>query len=154
TVNGKSILIDGGADPARLLRYIRAHPDISPDIRIVIMTSADVDHHGALARQIDSWRPREFWGPTTLGQAAGGYVRLVRQLCVHTIMHCTEASPCRPNQRFTPESIPEVDIVVLDGGDISDARPSLVVRVEIGDERILFTGDIYGKRPADDAQMP
>jgi len=156
TVGGKTVIIDGGPDPALVQEYIDAHDALTRSVPLVIVTSTDPDHVGGIPDEVARVSLREFFGPKPC-RADDRYAQLLRRMeRDHVRMHCTDGSvaQCPHVSRITPDSVPEVDIVVLHACACENGTGSLVVRIDIGDQRLLFTGDMTTKEVTDAPDLP
>ncbi len=137
---GKTMVIDGGGfygsfDTGRLvsdfLRYRK-----TTRIDYVLLSHAQRDHMGGLKTVVEEFRPREFWWNGT-GELDEGLEEALGRANTRVIrLDATSGARVIEGVRFDflhPERAGT-------GGDVNEQ--SLVVLIEYGQRRFLFTGDI------------
>jgi beta-lactamase superfamily II metal-dependent hydrolase len=178
------IIIDGGDSVKVLRNYVQDRDIIDGPVELVVVTHGDTDHWKGLQRLMnfdgrgpDPPQVLEFWEPgydrlCNAPSDRANYLAFIdhfqqldgvqfRRPLAEFHVPAVETEQLQP---FMLESIPDVTFTLLH----SDATPesdnaecsylinnaSIVLRLQIGTTRILFTGDANGKeRKAEDASQ-
>ena len=174
-VGDTDVLIDGGSDPASLLRYLRDGGLVRGPLELAIVTHRNIDHWNALRNGLP-FKVLEFWVPDRDGRCDAD-ARLeesahsIPGTCVieHSSVVRNSKLPSNCRARENPHHhgnegavdvrlpfAPEVDLTILRTNVISDRDcesrnddSSLVFMATIGSSRFLFTSDLRGKSDGD-----
>lgn len=159
SVGKTDVVIDGGPNPRYLAKYLRDHHRFREAIDLVIISRFDPDHVAGLT-SLRRWPIKAIWKPEIQTADSRSYGGLIAAL--HS--SAREETPEDDSNllKFAPEA-PEIGFRIVrpppvNGGDRISAdfqarHASMILLLEIAGKKLLFTGDLVGKREDQSADM-
>lgn len=156
-VGATEILIDGGGSASFLKAYLADRQLLDGAVELVVATHPETDHYLGLSALLDGHHEiLEYWDPGLKPDGMVPYDRFQKRMTAVAERERIPLWPCGrkgPPERVVLPFAPEVAITILHstpcpGGTTLDERTnqsSIVILLEIGGARFLFTGDITGK---------
>ena len=139
--DGFDLLIDGGPDAKVLGCLGRFLPFTDRTIEVVVMTHPDADHSSGLPLVLDRYTVEQLWRGSHEGSSA-----TVRTLYDIAAAHNVPITPIVAGQQWV---IGNTKLTVLSPAVSPPRDPqektnngSAVIRLDVGEESFLFTGDI------------
>jgi competence protein ComEC len=135
-VDDCDILIDGGKSGAGSTVTSYLNSKGVDDIELMINTHPDEDHYGGLTTVLKSFKVEDFWG-SSYSKSTSTYTTFKSQLSSEGLSLYTPSV----NAVYTYENL-TLTVLYAGAGASSSNDSSLVIMLEYGSFRFLFTGDI------------
>lgn len=155
TLGTTDIVIDGGPNPQYVAEYLRKSRATSGPIELVVVSHPEPDHYRGL--RVLRGRILHYWDGGRDWDASAEYGRFVRGMAGAGLRRRREVTNAVAQEITIPE-VPEVDFAVLRAprsaatADEPSHEGSLILLMRVGGKRLLFPGDIVGKKTSDRAK--